>query len=573
MSALSRVPLKALLTVPYVALMLALAGVIGVLSYQAGREAVDTWSDQLLIETVARIEQAVDRHVAGSAAVLEAAFPRGVAAPASIDAEFAALRTRFWLATSVHRDPNNYAYYGDREGRFFGLWRHSETEAELRLRRTGEGPRSVYRFSGIQGDLDTAVVEQRVFEPRERPWFKAGQSNAMHTWTSIYIDFKTSELVATRARRVNDAGGDFRGVVATDLSLQQVNRFLQRLALSANGVALVVEPDGLLVGASRGPHLAKAEDGTVRRLRAQDSSDAFVAATYQAVSGLIGTDQREKPRTAMFSMPDGRPVQVGFSRLSDDAGLDWLVMVAVPRHDFVHRVEETFRTSLWLALGAAVCATLLGLGVVAAVARELRRLAQAAQRVGEGDFGTPLQTTRRDELGQLSRSFAQMQQRLLTDQLTGLSNRTAVLRRIEERILQHRRRGDTHPFAVMFVDFNRFKQINDRHGHDVGDQALREMGQRLRQGVRSEDIVARYAGDEFVLLLDAVDSRADAQAVRAHLEAALRQPLQALAGLTAEGGEPAGAAIGLALYPEDGLDVDTLLKNADADMYRRKSGA
>ena len=58
----------------------------------------------------------------------------------------------------------------------------------------------------------------------------------------------------------------------------------------------------------------------------------------------------------------------------------------------------------------------------------------------------------RDELGQLSRSFAQMQQRLLTDQLTGLSNRTAVLRRIEERILQHRRRGDTHPFAVMFVD-------------------------------------------------------------------------------------------------------------------------
>jgi hypothetical protein len=58
------------------------------------------------------------------------------------------LRTRFWLATSVHRDPNNYAYYGDRNGKFFGLWRHSETEAELRLRSSGNGPAthlSLYR--------------------------------------------------------------------------------------------------------------------------------------------------------------------------------------------------------------------------------------------------------------------------------------------------------------------------------------------------------------------------------------------------------------------------------------------
>jgi hypothetical protein len=64
-------------------------------------------------------------------------FPGGIAAPARIDDDFDNLRTRFWLATSVHRDPNNYAYYGDRNGEFFGLWRHSETDAELRVRRAG----------------------------------------------------------------------------------------------------------------------------------------------------------------------------------------------------------------------------------------------------------------------------------------------------------------------------------------------------------------------------------------------------------------------------------------------------
>jgi len=130
-----------MLTVPYVVLVLFLAAAIGGLSYSAGRVAVDTLSNQLLSEMVYRIAQAAERHVFGASAVLETAFPSGVAAPEHIGADLDNLRTRFWLATSVHRDPNHYAYYGDRNGEFFGLWRHSETEAELRLRTSGKGPR------------------------------------------------------------------------------------------------------------------------------------------------------------------------------------------------------------------------------------------------------------------------------------------------------------------------------------------------------------------------------------------------------------------------------------------------
>jgi diguanylate cyclase (GGDEF)-like protein len=163
-----------------------------------------------------------------------------------------------------------------------------------------------------------------------------------------------------------------------------------------------------------------------------------------------------------------------------------------------------------------------------------------------------------------------MQNKLLTDHLTGLSNREAVVRRIEDRIRQQRRRGDARPFVVMFADFNRFKSINDRFGHDVGDRVLQELAQRLRDGVRANDLVARYAGDEFVLLIDTVDNRRDAEAIRSHLDATLRQPLAALHGLAPD--EPnEGAAIGLALYPDDGQDVDSLLKRADADMYARKT--
>ena len=104
--------LRQWLTLPYTALVFGVVVLIGTLSYRAGSQAVDTIANHMLLETVARIGQAVDRHVVGSAAVLEAAFPNGMAAPASIDTELAALRTRFWIATSLHMDPNNYVYYG-----------------------------------------------------------------------------------------------------------------------------------------------------------------------------------------------------------------------------------------------------------------------------------------------------------------------------------------------------------------------------------------------------------------------------------------------------------------------------
>lgn len=563
--------LRTLLTLPYVVLVLGLAGIVGALSYNAGREAVDELSGQLLTETVNRIAQAVDRHVAGSAAVLEAAFPKGTYAPASLQADTPLLRTRFWLATSVHRDPNNYAYYGDIQGRFFGLWRHSDTDAELRLRPTGEGPRQIHRFVGIDGALGEPTLESRIFDPRERPWFKAGQANTLHTWTSIYIDFKTAELVATRARRVTQANGEFAGVVATDLSLRQVNAFLQKLPISKNGVAMVLEPDGNLIGVSRGPNLrAAADGGKPGRLNAADSTEPLVAPTYQAVRALlVQQSQPHAPHTGVFSLPDGQLVQVGYAALRDAAGLEWQIMVAVPRRDFLQRVIDNFHNTVGLTLAAAVGVVLIGMGVLTLVRRELRTLADAARRVGEGEFAVPEGVGRRDELGELARSFAQMQQRLLTDNLTGLSNREAVLRRLEDRIHTHRRRGDHRPFAVMFADFNRFKQINDRFGHEVGDRVLQEMGERLRTQVRAGDLVARYAGDEFLVVLDAVDNLREAELLRQKLETALRAPLEALRGLT-EAAPADGAAIGLAMYPGDGQDVQSLIHRADEDMYARK---
>ncbi|KQW51282.1 MULTISPECIES: sensor domain-containing diguanylate cyclase [unclassified Roseateles] len=562
-----------MLTLPYVVLVLALVLLMGSLSWRAGRDTVDTLSSQLLVEAVGRIAAALEGHVGGADAVLEAAAPTGLPAPGNIERELDSLRSRFWLATSVHRDPNNYVYYGDRHGHFIGLWRFSEQEAELRLRVLGEGPRTLYRLSGITGEPRSPVIEDKVFEPRERPWYQAAlASPAPLSWTPVYIDFKTLDLVATRTKRVGNDVGEPEGVAATDLPLKQVNALLQRAALTENAVAMVMEADGQLIGVSRGAHMQTLAAGRHERLTAAQSPDPLVAAAFDAVrrQGATGGDATgTAPRTTSFSDADGRSVQLGYARLDPALGLDWLIIVAVPRADFLAGVQRNFVQAAVLAGLGVVIALGLGWAVLGIVTRELRELAEAARRVGDGVLDEPPDVHRTDELGELARSFADMQRRLLTDQLTGLSNRSAILRRIEDRILQQRRRGDSWPFAVMFIDFDRFKDINKRFGHGVGDAVLKETGQRLRAGVRIGDIVARYAGDEFVLLLDSVENRADAEAARAHLEAAVRAPLESL-GAIAPADFQLGASFGIALYPDDGQDTEGLLRHADADMYARK---
>lgn len=572
MLGISHASLRQMLTLPYVVLVIVTAAVIGLLSYSAGRNAVDTLSNYVLSETVSRISQAVDKHVAGSEAVLETAFPADVPAPESVKAEMDQLRTRFWLATSIHRNPNNYAYYGDRRGQFFGIYRFSETEAELRLRTDENSPRSIYQYARINGELERPVQEQRIFEPRDRPWYKAGQGTSQQTWTAIYIDFKTLQLVSTRARRVNNAAGRFEGVVATDLSLQLLNEFLKGLSLTANGFAFIVEPDGNMVATSRGPHIRKGAGDDNTRLNALDSSDPLIAATYRSVRDLtVNPEGKSGPLTSSFKGPDGEIVQTGYYRLQDDAGLDWIIAVAVPRSDFMFQVTRNVKFTALLALLACILIAVIGFIVLSLITRDLRHLARATTAVGEGILDTTIPTERKDEIGELARSIVTMQKRLLTDRLTGIPNREAVVRRIEDRIIEHRRRGDSHPFAVLFVDLNGFKAINDRWGHEVGDRVLIEFAQRLNDNLDEGDLAARYGGDEFLVLLNEVSGKKDAMRTRERLEVALKLPLQSPGHASSDARElKQGGTIGLGLCPDDGYDVETLVKIADEDMYQRK---
>ncbi len=149
------------------------------------------------------------------------------------------------------------------------------------------------------------------------------------------------------------------------------------------------------------------------------------------------------------------------------------------------------------------------------------------------------------------------------DVLTGLFNRYSLEERLEQTLLAARRNQTLA--AVMFIDMDRFKNINDTLGHHTGDALLVEIGNRLDRKVRESDIVARLGGDEFVVVLSGVDSTLAAGAVAAEIVDCLGEVYTIDAKVL-----HITSSIGISMFPQDGEDVETLMKHADAAMYHAK---
>ena len=150
------------------------------------------------------------------------------------------------------------------------------------------------------------------------------------------------------------------------------------------------------------------------------------------------------------------------------------------------------------------------------------------------------------------------------DQLTGLYNRIFFIS--EFTISKARADRNKTKIAIIFIDLDGFKDINDSLGHDIGDEVLKEVAKRIKSHVRESDIVARFGGDEFLILLDDIKQIKNVSDVVEKLLSDIKQPI-IIDGIE----NRVSASIGISIYPDDGKDVQTLIKNADMSMYKSKN--
>lgn len=167
------------------------------------------------------------------------------------------------------------------------------------------------------------------------------------------------------------------------------------------------------------------------------------------------------------------------------------------------------------------------------------------------------------DISLLKETQRKLEQLASFDALTGLPNRRLLHDRLEQTLRRMQRSNDG--MAVMFIDLDRFKNVNDTYGHAIGDLSLRAVASRLQKCIRSSDSIGRLGGDEFAIVLDGARLPADATLISERIVAAIAEPL------IVEGHRLAmTASIGISVYPDDGTDAPTLLKSADAAMYEAK---
>ncbi|MHB1485576.1 MAG: PAS domain-containing protein [Saccharofermentanales bacterium] len=165
-----------------------------------------------------------------------------------------------------------------------------------------------------------------------------------------------------------------------------------------------------------------------------------------------------------------------------------------------------------------------------------------------------------NDINEFSKMKQQLEESATHDSLTGLPNRILFNKRFDDTIQNAKQTGDM--FAVLSLDIDNFKAINDSYGHDIGDNVLVEIASRMVDVMRKEDIIARFGGDEFLVLLYKIDHKDDALYVADRIKESFYNLIKVMGhelNLT--------VSIGIAIYPENGFDMNTLIKKSDLSMY------
>lgn len=423
-----------------------------------------------------------------------------------------------------------------------------------------------------------------------RPWFQAGLKGA-HA-TDYHPALLLNKLLPKAAEPwrfidmsapLKGADGQAHGVVGVHMSWQWArNRARQLLtpALREYGAeVLVVRADGTVI---LGPEqlVEKKLDSTSLQL---------------AQAGGTGSVREEGP--------DGKVYLTGYSQTGtagDPATLQWAVLVRHTEDAALADARGLEHRMIWLsvlmALVLAGCAALLARRLtrpMEALSGAIEQAVQATRAGGRADdipvvdgfheaqvlshamrelvrseeaHRSALETMNQQLESTVAARTAELQALLLHDALTGLPNRRALMQTLPDAMHRAARAGK--PCALLFLDMDGFKGVNDTHGHEEGDELLRQFGARLCAAVRTTDLVARLAGDEFVVVLEGLSDAHDAHEKANGLLTLLRHPY-----VLRRASVTVGASIGVALHrPGDAHDLDAWLARADGAMYAAKRG-
>ena len=360
-------------------------------------------------------------------------------------------------------------------------------------------------------------------------------------------DEQAKKVVVILGVPVLRSNGDVSGTLVARTNFTNLVPAFQAFGSRSIGNVFLTTQEGALIVDSRG-----GSAGREKRSLSPDAANRLIAAEgsiveYRSFGGVevLGSAQRL--------------AQAG-----------WLAAADMPASDAYAQANRLRNLALAVIGGLLVITTIVAYWLAALIARPLVRLTSAAAKVSGGDLSVTLPAGRGGEVGYLTRVFNTMVENLrknreelerlsTTDALTGLGNRRHLMNLLAQEI--ERARRASRPFSILMLDVDHFKQYNDTHGHQAGDDVLAQVAAVLRDSIRPYDSAARYGGEEFLVILSGAGldpARECAERIRAQVRA-----------LSFPGG-PLSVSIGVAEYPSHGETADAVIGQADAALYEAK---
>jgi len=415
-------------------------------------------------------------------------------------------------------------------------------------------------------------VENRTDQEGDSPLFRALQANGDRIYSRVFRNPDNQRislfvgkplLLVDRAVAPIVSQPSLRGYLALSVDMSEIETHIRDSVIGESGFLFATDEHGRVIFESARQPVGRTISPTLAR-------------------SALATDNTTRPLSIRYH---GETVFLLGQTLEPNLDL----FVVLPERDLR---MISYRVGLVVAAITLVTVLIMTLLIMSVmeyqIIRPIHRLRSLACEIGRGNWSVQVaEVSTRDEIGELASAFKDMAGNLRQsdervrflayhDVLTGLPNR-AMFKEFVDRSIAHARRKQQR-LAILFLDVDNFKRVNDTLGHHAGDQLLQKVSERLTQVLRGDDcvsrgraaadsakILARLGGDEFIILLSDIQDPRTAGAVAQRLVDTLAQPLS-----IAEQACHVSASIGITLYPNDGADTNELIKHADIAMYHAK---
>jgi PAS domain S-box-containing protein len=412
---IGKTPLQTVLVVPFLLQVIGTVGIVGWLSFQNGQRAVNDVAAQLRREISNRVYDRVKSYLEVPQQVNQInyhALQQGLLNFQKLsEAEL-----YFWRQVQAFPSLGN-AGLANTKGQSFRVgWidRQSISEQPQVVEQLTPGGGDLYYYD-IDQNANRVKLAKKVpnYDPRNRPFYTSAVKQGKPTWSEVYINFGYNVLQIKASRPFYDGSGKLLGVIASELGINQISHFLQTLKFGNSGQVFILEPTGDLVATSisnQAMLTGKAKDA--KRIQAVNSDNLIIRSSVTFLKNHFVSLKNIQQNYQFEFKIDGEKEFLQVFPISDEYGLNWLVVVVVPESDFMEQINSNTRTTIWLSVAALITATILGILTAKWVVWPILRLNLAAKGLARNEWDTNLVSYRSDELGELADSFNSMAEQL-----------------------------------------------------------------------------------------------------------------------------------------------------------------